>query len=214
MARIPGFISVGTEVTIEISGIEERFKSRMIGVDTDRFLVLRTPVSISAGLIQSSLNPGTGLIIRYLVHGTVWGFRSAIIQTLSGEIGVLFAEFPAEVENYDLRAAQRVEARIPVRLMTEQESAEGMIVDLSATGARVLFEPGQLEAGAPAPEAEIRLLARLDTNEAPSELSCVVRSTQEDSARISLGVQYADLEPEAKESISKYIERVVAFADV
>lgn len=207
-----GFISLGTEVTIEIEGFEERFKSRMIGVDGDRFLILRMPVSIGAGLVQTNLNPGAGIIIRYLYHGTVWGFRSNVIETIGGDLGVLFAVFPAEVENYDLRSAKRVEARIPARVLSGQDPIEGMIVDLSATGARVLFESSQIRDVAPSPSSPVTLLARFDTNDEPTELKCLVRSVQEDAVRTALGIQYQDPPPETVASISAYIDRVMSFA--
>lgn len=207
-----GFISLGTEVTIELEGVEERFKSRLIGVDGDRFLILRTPISIAAGLMRATMSPGTGLIIRYLHHGTVWGFRSSVIQTMTGRLGVFFVEYPAEVENYDLRSAKRVEARIPARLVAEDETIEGMIVDLSATGARVLFESDQIKTEPPGPQCAVTLLTRFDTNDEPSRLSCLVRSVHEDSARTSLGVQWQDPSPEVVAAISTYIDRVMSFA--
>jgi c-di-GMP-binding flagellar brake protein YcgR len=207
-----GFISLGTDVSIEVEGVEERFKSRMIGVDRERFLILRTPVSIAAGLQQTNLGSGTGIIIRYLFHGTVWGFRSSVLETLGGDLGVLFVAFPKEVENYDLRSAQRVEARIPVRVIAEEETIEGMIVDLSATGARILVEAGQIKDAAPSPSASVTLLARFDTSDEPTKLDCLVRSVQEDSSRTSLGVQYESPSPEAVASISTYIDRVMSFA--
>ncbi len=209
-----GFISLGNEVTIEIEGIEERFKSRMIGVDGDRFLILRSPVSLTAGLVHANLSPGTGIIIRYLYHGTVWGFRSSVLEAIGGNLGILFVVFPAEVENYDLRSAQRVEARIPARVLSgqDQDPIEGMIVDLSATGARVLFESSQIKDVAPTPSSTVTVLARFDSNDEPTRLKCLVRSVQEDADRISLGVQYDDPPPEAVTSISAYIDRVMSFA--
>ncbi len=207
-----GFISLGTEVTIEVEGVEERFKSRMIGVDGERFLILRTPVSIAAGLLRTNLTAGTKLIIRYLHQGTVWGFRSSVIQPVGGEIGVVFAAFPKEVENYDLRAAQRVEAHIPVMLVNGEKSVEGMIVDLSATGARLLFETSLIKELALSPSAPVTLLARFDTKDEPTRLESIVRSLREDSERTSLGLQYDSPSPEAIAAISSYIDRVMAFA--
>ncbi|MEJ2079271.1 MAG: flagellar brake protein [Acidobacteriota bacterium] len=208
-----GFISLGTQVTIEVEGVEERFKSRMIGIDGERFLILKTPVSTAAGLVQTNFSPGKRIIVRYLHHGTVWGFRSAVLETLAGDFGILFAAYPSEVENFDLRSAQRVEARIPVRVLSEQEEAmEGLIVDLSATGARILCSSDQIKDAVPTPSSAVTLVARFDTDDEPTTLKCLVRSAQVDSVWTSLGVQYEEPPPEAVASISAYIDRVISSA--
>jgi c-di-GMP-binding flagellar brake protein YcgR len=211
MEKLKVFVVAGTHIQVEVEGLEERFKSEVVGIDGESYLIIKTPAALSAGLARSHLAPGNEVVVRYLYRGTVWGFRSSILQSLVGRFRVVFITYPTEVENYDLRAAERIDARIPAAVSCRDRTVGGMILDLSVTGARLVYKTG----GENPPKPELEETVRISAHFAGAADSCaieaVVRNRSEDATRIVLGLEFRNLEPATTEQIDRYIRDVEEF---
>ena len=202
------FVAPGTEIQIEIEGLEERFRSEVVGVDGQNYLIIKTPPALGAGRARTYLSAGDRVIVRYLYRGTVWGFRSSVLHRLVGGFNVAFISYPTEVENYDLRAAERIDARIPAVLICGDRRAEGLILDLSMTGARLFYGVGSEDPPRPDIEETVRVAAQFAGSADPCVIEAAVRNRSEDAERIVLGLEFRNLEPSATEQIRRYIRAV------
>ncbi|GAB4241169.1 MAG: hypothetical protein Kow00109_16480 [Acidobacteriota bacterium] len=211
MARRGKFISLGTEVRIQIPGMEDRYRSRVVGLDPGRFIILTKPVALSPAIVQTSLVPGSELLVRYLYDGTVWGFRSRLIQVLSGNVQVIFVEYPEEIENYELRKAERIETYLPCRLSQGDIAVDAILLDLSEAGARVSYK-SDLEIGRnPGCEVQLQIPALKCGDTAL--LAGVVRTVREREGRWVLGLQFSEGQDEMRQKVREYLDRLRDFLD-
>jgi c-di-GMP-binding flagellar brake protein YcgR len=205
------FISLGTGLQIEFPGVEERFRSVLIGMEPDNYLVVRTPIAVSEGMARGQLLPGTVLTIRYLFDGAVWGFRSTILQTLTGRIRVMFVSYPDSVENHDLRRSNRIECLVPADADWEGKSFPGMITDMSEQGVRLVFQlertPG-IEDWHPDVGGCLGLSMQLPGSVQAVPAQAELRNFSRDGERLLLGLQFVDLEDPARSLVHKFLEEV------
>lgn len=205
------FISLGTGLQIEFPGVEERFRSVLIGMEPDNYLIVRTPIAVSEGMARGHLLPGTVLIIRYLFEGVVWGFRSTILQTLTGRIRVLFVSYPDTVENHDLRRNNRIECLVPADADWEGRSFSGLITDMSEQGVRLVFHlersPG-IEDWHPDVRARLGLRMQLPGSVQAVPAQVELRNLSRDGERILLGLRFVDLEDPARSLVYRFLEEL------
>ncbi len=205
------FISLGTALQIEFPGVEERFRSVLIGMEPDTYLVVRTPIGVSAGMVRSHLLPGTLLTIRYVFGGSVWGFRCRILQSLTGNIRVLFVSFPDAVENHDLRRCDRIECLVPADASFEGKSFPGMITDMSEEGVRLVFHleraPG-IEEWNPEVGSRLELGMQLPGSVQNVPAQVEVRNLSRDGERLLLGLQFVDLQDPARGLVHRFLQEV------
>ena len=62
----------GTQLQIEIEGVTSRFKSTLVGMEPDEYLIVKTPKAALSGSIKNRLFRGNQIVIRYLHKGTVF----------------------------------------------------------------------------------------------------------------------------------------------
>lgn len=202
------FISLGTMLQIEITGLEDRFRSTLVGMEPDRYLMIKTPIALSVGMIRSYLLAGTTVTVRYLFHGSVWGFQCNIIQSLTGRIPVVFLSYPDSVENHDLRSAERIDCLTPGDVVTPDRVLAGMVTDLSQSGARLVLSsekvPG-LSRWTPDVGDTIALALHIPGLGSPVSVSARLRNLSRDEETVYLGVQFLDLEPQAQEQLLRFL---------
>lgn len=209
MHRQAHFVAAGIEVQIEFAGIEDRYKSRVVGFESGRFLILKTPAGLSGADERGFLAAGAELVARYLLGGTVWGFRTRILRQVNDDLGLLFVEYPEQMENYDLRHAKRVETRIPCKLRQGETEVDGLVLDLSETGARVVCRlPQELRWD---PGSEIELEFPTLVSNGPTVLTSLVRSVREMGGRCTLGLQFQDSDKKWRAQIEEYLKTIREF---
>ena len=134
------FIELGTEFQIEIEGITFRLKSTLVGMELGQYLIIKTPSFPSeVGNIKQKLFPGIEIVVRYLHKGTVFGFRTQLIEAFFTPRRLLFLEYPKVIEHYDLRSNRRVECIIPAKIILKEKETEGTILDINEKGCRIRY---------------------------------------------------------------------------
>jgi len=209
MPHTPRFISLGTEVQLEFEGIEDRYRSRVVGVEPEEFIILRKPAALSPVLFRRSLTPGAGITVRYFFGGSVWGFRTRLLQKVTGLVQLILVRYPKQIENYDLRQAERVETHIPCRISQDEASVEGVVNDLSETGACVMYR-SEVEVGR-IPGCEVKLEIPILGTATPALIGAVVRKVQETGGRCTLGLQFIEGQEEAQTAIRNYLAKLREF---
>lgn len=184
----PG-MEIGTDISMELPGASARIKSGLIGIEPDRFLILRLPVTNE---IMHKCEPGSKAILRYLFNGAVVGFTSSIIQVYSNPISVCFLEFPKSAERINLRKDKRVKCFFPGIANYEGIELPGAILDLSASGCRFFIEESLQSK-----RAEIRKSKKLHLHiEAFGPLEGQIANVTNSPGILGLGVAFTNVSPE------------------
>ena len=164
-------IEPGTLLQIEIGGIKFRFKSELVGLQADEYLIIKTPLVPSDapfGMIKHKLFRGNDIIVRYLIGGMVYGFQSKLLGAISDPIKLLFLEYPKIVEQHDLRSHERVDCLLPGRLKFKDTELACLVLDISEKGCRCRIK-NQKDKKLPTIKIDDQVVLRVKFLEVPEE---------------------------------------------
>jgi c-di-GMP-binding flagellar brake protein YcgR len=192
------FIGVGAILYIDFKGAEGRLKSSVVGIELDKYLIIRTPRMTGTEIV---LNEGDNLSVHYLCSGTVYGFQSTLLHQVQKPAPLIFLSWPELIESKDIREHHRIEAYLPATANIHGRECKGRIYDISLGGCRFTAA-----ISAPAAETEtlqaqvgepILLTFELPSVSRPLQLSGETRNVAQDRTGTTWGVKFAD--PDADE---------------
>ena len=127
-------MDIGITFRIEIEGAEESISCILIGIDNGKYMIIRTPPPHTLGNASHLFLKGNDIYVKYVYKGTIYGFRSKIIDHIDEPFKLLFIEYPEEIESYDFRGNKRVECYLPAFVSIAEHRIEGSITDISKAG--------------------------------------------------------------------------------
>jgi len=131
-------VEIGIPVKIELEGIEFPLQSSIVGLENDKYLIIKAPEPFSR--VEHKLFKGNDLIVRYVSDGTVYAFQTKVLETIVKPLPLLFIEYPRIIQHYDLRLQKRLNCHIPARIILGDQENVGCILDLAITGCRCLIQ--------------------------------------------------------------------------
>jgi len=155
---------IGQYISVEIMNKgRERFKSSLIGMKNQQYLMLELPHLLKYGSLRDQLLLGQALVIRTICEkttGECMGFRTNVEGVIKSPYPVFFATFPAEVETRELRNEKRSQTIIAAHMFKQEESdaIEGVLTDISAGGCCFELEVEQSVAGIKAKSMYLRFI--------------------------------------------------------
>lgn len=197
-------IDIATPLFLEIQEVTGKFKSKLIGMDIGRYLVLATP--------QGQLPPGakvgldTFLKVRYVHRGSVFGFGSYVKGIISRPVRMLIIAYPKQVAEQSLRKAERFDCHIPCQAVIDSLQSEGTIVDISMAGCRCMIPVPATQSAESRPTIDGRIELHLHTHEAGEVvLHAVVVNITEQHGAAQLGIRFDDKNSAAIAALEKVI---------
>lgn len=145
-------IRPGTRVDIEFRHETQfRSKAKVIGFDHNQFVLFSLPQAIIRDY-PDIIREGNGCIVRSLVEGQAGqciAYRSSVQAIPIRPKGLLFIDYPHQIESISLRKEDRLTAQYPVTIMHRDESSgdvtidsktevQGQVCDISSGGCRIL----------------------------------------------------------------------------
>lgn len=210
------FIELGSQLQIEIEGVAFRFKSVFVGMESDEYLIIKTPMVPSDApfsSIKHKLFPGTQIVVRYLYKGTVFGFQSKLIEAISAPVRLLFVEYPKIIENYDLRSQERTDCFLPAKIEIRDEEEHGAILDISEKGCRCLIKALK---GEKLPSTQIdervTLTCQFPGIEGEQVVSGNVKNISRDKQEMILGIEFREIAARVKDIIDRYLSNIKQFS--
>lgn len=205
-------IEPGTKLMLDFPFGPKQMVSTLVGYQENNSLIVRLP--LVAG-IDNMAKESTPVTIKYLHHGTVYGFRTEVIgRYVRSPLRFLFLAYPLKVERHNLRKTTRINCYITATAELKDGPVEGVIVDLSPGGAS--FASYAVE-GQPYPQVEIddTVIVRgyVVGQEVLKELGCKVRSISQDDRRMLLGLAFVDTQSEMVSSIGDYVNKISKLID-
>jgi len=209
-------IELGSQLQVEIEGVAFRFKSILVGMESDEYLIIKTPMVPSNApfsSIKHKLFPGSQIVVRYIYKGTVFGFQSKLIEAISTPVRLLFVEYPKIVENYDLRSQERTDCFLPAKITIRNKGEHGAILDISEKGCRCLIKALEGEK-LPSPQVDerITLTCQFPGIEGEQVVSGNVKNISRDKREIILGIEFHEIAARFKDIIDQYLSNIKQFS--
>jgi c-di-GMP-binding flagellar brake protein YcgR len=211
-------IELGTALNFQVHGVESRLKSSFVGMEPGKYAIIKIPHGPDG--FQSKLYKGNSIIVRYMHEGTVYGFQTQILNTITEPARLLFIEYPKVIEEHSLRSSQRIDCYLPCkfRLTSQVENdageqvdteneVDGVVVDLSNVGCRGTFDSSGAESNLlnTKKETAISISIQLPGVSDDVNLSGVVKSLHSDQSITSIGIHFNDMEEGIQEKIGRYL---------
>jgi c-di-GMP-binding flagellar brake protein YcgR len=197
-------IGLGTQMQIQLGGMEGPFKSSLVGMVRDKYLMIQLPMMTG---ILNKLFEGNRVTARYIYSGSVYGFHSTVLAFITKPSPLLFLAYPKIVEILDLRNSKRVDCFFPAHAKIHEEEYKGVILDISTGGCKFSIDTAcnvripDMEIG-----ESISLSFQLIGRPEPRTVLGKVRTTSRDQGRVVVGIQFDALDSEMANSIEALIE--------
>jgi c-di-GMP-binding flagellar brake protein YcgR len=197
-------IGMGTRLQVQLGGMEEQFKSNLIGMEPDWYLIIQLPMMTG---ILNKLHEGNRVTVRYLYSGHIYGFSSSVIHFSTRPTPHLFLNYPKTVEVIELRKSKRVDCHFPGKAIIQEYEYPGAIVDISSGGCKFSFDASG-EAIIPRIEVgeAIKLIFQLPGSPQQQAANGNVRSITRDQTKVVLGIEFDVLDKETAKNIEALIE--------
>jgi len=208
--RLPGVhlkLKVGNPIFLRLLCVEQRYEARIVGLDPYTYFIVqaRLPQDTLARLPQ---NPNA--IGQLDAGGTLFGFRTEVLNRISHPAPLLFLSYPDTVERVVLRRNERVKVSVPGNIHGSFGEHDVMVVDLAPEGCRFTTRSSLKSPLRTAKPGE-RVLLRCElgaTCGKPFLAPLVLRRISEQHGRISIGGQFVDLSEENAAILHEYVHRV------
>ncbi|HEU4618079.1 MAG TPA: flagellar brake protein [Gammaproteobacteria bacterium] len=126
----------GQRVSIESPRHKQKLWTQMIGFKPGHYVIFEKPHGHDG--IEGPLRDGDSLVIRFLKDGTVFGFRTPVLHTMSIPYQMLFVAYPVEVLQHSLRSSPRLQCYLPCEgEVGGRIFSRAFIRDFSATGCQL-----------------------------------------------------------------------------
>lgn len=197
----------GTEIQLEIDGVASRLQTQLIGIDTDRILIVKTPTMSQIGGINVKLFAGNRVIVRYVFEGVVYGFETAIVEAISSPLRLLFLAYPKLVTARTIRSNPRVNTSLPARLKAGETGADGTVTDISISGCQLEIRRQHLpETAKLAVDAEVELTLQLPGVSGDFQIRGKLRSLRTGERKLEAGISFGELEEQVQLAIDAYVK--------
>ena len=199
-------VVLGSELNMQVEGMEEKFRATLIGIETPIYLMVRMQIPT---MFRSQIDKGTTFLVRYVYMGNLYGFRTKSLGSVEKPYKITFISYPENVESLNIRRSKRVSCFIPSTLELGKSQLRGLVVEISKTGIRF------------AVNTETDLIKMVKLND-PVKISFpllgfdgihtikgIIKGIISDTAGISLGIQFEDVKPLLEGMIENYVKDVL-----
>jgi Flagellar protein YcgR/PilZ domain len=202
--------------TAGVAGQSERYSCRLIGCLPGRSILLSVP-KLAGKLVR--LKQGQKIIVRLMIDNGIGVFASQIETQTIEPYPILHILYPETITFKGIRGATRVgvDQGVSIKNITDESQSEGMIVDISVTGARVeLAAP----IGKIGDEVEVAASVMIQEVKRNFKIRAIIRSqveTLEDSKlgglTTSYGLEFVEKEEENRLIMYAYVYSQMAIQE-
>lgn len=210
--REPGLgIEPGTTVQIQLEGLKEAVRSVVVGFERGQYLIVRTPATVT---LWPYIRKEKQTTVRYLHDGTVYGFRTTILGVTEEPVRLTFLAYPRTIETINLRKEERVPCLLTAGAKIHGLMYKGVVLDISAGGCSFTFS---LEEDEDIPELtvddEMVVVMQPVGFSGDQEFAGTLRSIRRSENRMTVGIQFKDLDGAVTEKLGSYVRGIMKFKE-
>ena len=200
-------VSIPTPVLISLEGVEGYVKASLVGFLPGKYLIVAPPRMDPR--IKQKLVEGVLVVTKYFYRGSVYAFQSHILGIITRPVTLLLLSYPQIVSRQEFRRTPRVECHIHAMVKIGETELNGIVVDISRNGCRVMFKPSSSQPLLDVDvESELFLEMSLDGSIAPITVRGVVRNKRIDKQMMSLGLEFRDVNSDVEGALSLFVGQV------
>ena len=205
-------MNIGITFRLQIEERRRRISCELIGIDEGKYLIVKMPPLHTMENVSNLMAKGTEIAVKYMYKGTMFGFKSQVIELIHNPFKLVFMKYPEEIESLDFRGNERVVCFLPANVKIAENIIEGGITDISRAGCLFVIE---------APEHEDRINLLELNNEIKigfylpgiaGEL-CIdskQRSVKKDDDGTSLGVEFVNMDSSVQGKLFGFLSKAEA----
>ena len=198
---------VGTEFLLSPEGMNSRFKSILVGIGFDSYLIVTTPQMTGSA---NKLSIGAKTLVRYMAEGSVHGFEATILGNVVRPVRLTFLSYPKFVQSHNLRRYPRAACHIPAVALAGDREYLGLIVDLSRSGCRFSFRVSGDSGSLLASDQGVELRFQLPGLKDNYGIRGTVRNLSRDDSQAALGVEFHENDEEILLQVNRFVERILS----
>jgi len=208
--RLPGFhlkLHLGNTLFLRLLCVGQRYEAKVVGLSPFEYVIVQTRLPQDT---LAKLQQDPGAIAQVDAGGTLFGFRTQVLNRVTNPAPLLFLAYPDTVERVILRRGERVRVTIPARIHGAFGDHDVMVVDLTAGGCRLRARSNlNSPLRAAKPGERIVLQCELTTTCGnPFVAPLVLRRLDEEKGHVTMGGEFVDLSEENATTLGEYVERV------
>ncbi len=199
---------IGTEMQIEIPGLEKRIKLNLIGQRPNQYIIFHLPEKLYNSIDTDALSSGNKANIRCISRGAVFGFQTNVIKLIVDPDNLLFIQYPEKIQKQEIRKSQRVKCLLPARLYQEGNELKGTVADISRTGCHFQIKKESLsieQIKLTREESELKFAISLPGLEGDQIISTVIKSNFVDDEKVQIGLQFINVDQSILSVVDHFI---------
>lgn len=204
---IPGVklsVSIGKDVVVRQPDAEHSYKGRVVGYNPYEYIIVSVRLP---GKIREELVSGGPIILKYIHRGTVYGFKTFALTTVSSP-ALLIIEYPRAIEKIELRRETRQEVNLDAVLHGNEGESECLVINMSTTGCKISARAGTKDPLYSIKKDETMVISLSLGHEGALKLPIVARNIKRERGIITIGAMFLDIFKKEEDIIAKYLERV------
>lgn len=208
--RLP--IRLGSEILIEISNLNLRIKSVLVGMEHCQYILAKIFQKDLIGNFRSEMVKESPIRIMYLHNDIVYRFETAILNVVSKPARLFFFDYPKKIEKLGLRKKNRHACTVPAQTMLGNDIVEMVILDLNNDGClcdiKTDTEKGKKLYGQMQVNKKIDIIVHSPITNERMDLAGIIRNISKDVDRIKLGIMFDAVEPAARKKVADFVAAV------
>jgi c-di-GMP-binding flagellar brake protein YcgR len=216
-------LPVGTRLQIDIGGIDIKLESYVVGLLPDDAIIIKHPSTGSLGSITHKIFKGNKVTVRYIHGGSVFAFQSELLGSTNDPFKLLFIAYPSLIARHRLRKNSRVQCYLPAEMFLQKRNDKeiipdvgysGIVSDLSIQGCCFGMIKSSNNQTLPhiRIEGSITVQIQLPGIETKIELTGLVRRSVRDANKMSIGIQFNEIDEDIKNRIADHILAIEQFS--
>ncbi len=203
-------LEIGIKLLIDFDDLVVPFRSTLVGIEDGKYLILKAPGPI--GRIDHDLFKVKNLIVKSLYKGTIYAFRSKLINIVSRPSKLMFIEYPREIEHHELRSHKRFKCNIATQSEASEKEKSGVIKNISKGGCLCIIETFSTDENLPDEllNGTISFKCHFPGSNGEVNFKGEIRNTIKKPDEIGVGIKfiYPDSRDEVKNIINDYIRLI------
>lgn len=185
------YIDIGTQVYLEITGVNFSVTSVFIGMLKDEFMIVTLPKRYKS--VQNKLFTGNKIIVKYLFDGSVFAFQTSVIETITNPIKALALEYPKIVQQRELRIEKRNFVVIPGRVEAKKIEFPIVIFDISKNGLRFKYNDNKQNMSTLKENDLVRVYCQFPGMSEEVGTLSIVRNVRREKEQLSIGTEFQNI---------------------
>jgi len=205
-------LNIGITFRLQIEERRRRISCELIGIDEGKYLIVKMPPLHTMENVSNLMAKGTEIAVKYMYKGTMFGFKSQVIELIHNPFKLVFMKYPEEIESLDFRGNERVVCFLPANVKIAENIIEGGITDISRAGCLFVIEAPEQEDRINLLELnnEIKIGFYLPGIEGELCIDSKQRSVKKDDDGTSIGVEFVNMDSSVQEKLFGFISKAEA----